>query len=256
MKNTFARAVMAAASGILLHSSAAGATGFDFTQLTNATNAAVGSILKTVGIGGDHHPYAPAKTLGYTLGIDAGIDVTLITVPQEFKDALTLMGNTTDFPAALPLPRFNLRKGLPWGVDLGMSFVSYQQFSIRGFDIQWNAVRETLFRPSIAIRGSTNSAELDVVETSSKALDVVVSKDFWLVEPYLGLGYQWSEGTLNVATGGPAGLPLAVSATQDFSGFRWMLGLPVKLWLLHMTAEYSSSSTNVKTLGAKISINL
>jgi len=232
------------------------ATGLDFSQLTNATNAAVTSILKTIGLGADHRPYASAKSLGYTLGIDAGLDATFITLPQEFTDALTLLGNTTTFPSALPLPRFNLRKGLPWGLDIGFTTISYQQFSIRGFDLQWNGVTETRFRPSIAIRASTNSASLDVVETTTRGLDFLISKDLWLIEPYFGFGYQWSSGTLNVPSGGVSGLPTSVSASQDFSGSRWMLGLPIKLWLLHTTVEYAGSSEGVNTLGAKVSICL
>ena len=100
----------------LMSSASASDLGFDPSALSNLTNTAASDLLQVSAYGADHRPYASASPLGVALGLDIAADVTVISVPQSFKSAMALIGST-DIPSTIPLPRINLRKGLPWGLD-------------------------------------------------------------------------------------------------------------------------------------------
>ena len=226
------------------------AFGFDFGSLGSATNAAVESIVKTIAMGADHHPYASAKPLGLLVGLDVGVDATAISLPKEFNDALSLMGSTGSVPPVIPIPRLNIRKGLPFGVDLGFSYIGYDKYKLIGFDAQWAVIRGMVL-PNLAIRGSMNWSNLDVVHTKTYSVDAVLSKSLIFMDPYLGVGIQFAHGSLAVPVGA---LPITVTAEKDISAARIFFGLPIKMLFLHLTPEYNYSFSGFQTYGAKISI--
>jgi len=225
--------------------------GFDFTNAAAATDAAVADLLKPVALGADERPLASGRELGTKLGLDAGVGLTVIAIPQSFKDALTLMGSTANFGSTFLLPRYMIRKGFPKRFDVSFSTLRYQQFDLIGADIQWSAIPQKGKRPAIALRAAYNQAAIDVVHTSTRSVDLVFSRNYRFIEPYIAVGYQMASGTLEVAS-----LPTTVSATQDFTSLRWTVGLPLKLGALHATLDYSGGSAGITSYGAKFSLNL
>src|SRR4029077_4052205 len=119
------------------------------------------------------------------------VDVTAISVPASFTNALAQMGNTTSIPSVIPLPKLNIRKGVPAGIDLGFSFIKVSVYEIYGADVQWAFFRGNVALPTLAVRASANKADLDMVHTRTYDFDVIVSKSVTVAaEPYFGIGMQ------------------------------------------------------------------
>ena len=227
-------------------------TDINYTTLNNLTNKAVEDIIKTVGLGADHRPYQSADPLGLLIGIDAGIDVTAISLPQSFTDAMTLIGNTDKIPALIPVPRFNLRKGLPFGLDVGASFIAFKQVNIFGGDIQY-AFLKGKGPLDVAARVGYNHSKFWYISASTFSFDLVGSLKIPLIaEPYAGLGWQVGSGSLDVPAGS---LPTSISGNQSYSNARFFVGVPVSILFLHITGEYGYSFAGIHTYGLKISLS-
>jgi hypothetical protein len=223
--------------------------GFDPSALSSLTNAAASDLLEVSAYGADHRPYASARALGVSLGLDLGVDVTVISVPQSFKDAMKLIGST-DIPTSIPLPRINVRKGLPWGVDFGFTWVGYGVYSVLGFDLQKNWIRQPV---ALASRISYGKQSLNFIHSSTFSMDALASIGFLLFEPYLGLGAQFGSGDLRFNSGN---VPVSVQTQKSFSSMRFFAGLPISLLVLKVTFEYSTTFSGLSTYGAKAAFSL
>jgi hypothetical protein len=233
-------------------------TSFTPSNASALTNATVNDLLKTVILGAEHRAYQPATPLGNAFGLDIGIEVTAIQASQDFQDALKLATGKSSIPALIPLPKLNVHKGLPWGLNIGASYVGYQGYRILGGDIQWAFVSPTVIRPTMAIRLGGTYTDLFFMKGRTYKLDFLVSKNLaYLIDPYIGLGYINGSGELNVPLqiqGAPAGLPTSVSGHQSFGTGHFFVGVPLNVLILHLTAEYDYIFTGgVRTFGAKIS---
>ena len=226
-----------------------------FTDTTpgNLTNGAISDAIRTVGIGADHRPYQSANPLGLVIGLDVGIDVTAVAVPQSFKNAMSLAGNTDKVPDLVFAPRINLRKGLPWGIDVGTSFIGFDNARLFGIDVQY-ALLDDKLPANLAVRGSYNTAKLWYLKATTFAFDLVGSVKIPLIaEPYVGVGWQVGSGQVDIPA---TQLASGVSGNQSFSNTRFFVGLPISFTILHLTFEYGYSTANISTYGAKVSLAL
>jgi hypothetical protein len=231
------------------------ATQFDPTTLQSLTNQLAESLITQVGITGDHRAFEPASPLGLAIGLDVGVDTTASKMSQSFKDALTTAGVTGSKPDYIVLPRLNVHKGLPLGIDVGFSYVGYQKNSIYAGEAKYAFLRGGVVKPSVAARVSYTSSTLYFMKTHTTKIDVLASKTVgWFLEPYVGTGVQLVSGTVEVPVGVP-GLPATVSASQSKSAMHVYGGLPIKLIFLHLTGEYDYSFTGITTAGLKVSFN-
>jgi len=224
-------------------------TEFNAGALDSLTNAYTESLLETVAIGADHQAYRPASTLGIALGLDVGVDVTFITFPDEFQDALTTLGNA-DVPSSIPLPRLSVYKGLPANFDLGFSYVGLSGMSIISGAVQWGVMQGVAY-PSLALRASYTTSNLWFLKTNTTTIDAVVSKGLVVAEPYAGLGYQIASGNLDVTL---SDLPSGVTAEYSGSSLRAYLGVKLNLALLKITPQYTYSFTGLSNYGVKLSL--
>lgn len=222
---------------------------FTINDVTNLTNSAAEDLIKTIAVGADHRPYSSASPLGLAIGLEIGVDVTVIPVPSSFTNALQTVGNTANVPSALPLPRLNIRKGLPFGIDLGFSYIGVDDNKIVGGDIQWAFLTKPAL-PNVAVRASQTLARLGFITTRTTSIDVLASKKVgFLLDPYVGFGVQFASGELAYAAG--ATLPVGVEAKQSVTHPRLFVGLPIKLVLFKLVAEYGYSFSGVSTYGGK-----
>jgi hypothetical protein len=128
----------------------------------------------------------PATTLG-TLGFDVGIEVTDTRI--ESSDAFSRAG--AGGQSHLMVPKLHLYKGLPWGFDIGAFVGGAPEVSARifGADLRYAIVEDGLASPAVALRLSgTVSSGMGDLEVSTLALDVMASKKFTLLTPYVGAG--------------------------------------------------------------------
>ena len=236
--------------GLLLASTAtASDLGFDPAALSNLTNTAASDLLQVSAYGADHRPYASASPLGVALGLDIAVDITVIGVPQSFKNAMTAIGST-GIPSTIPLPRVNLRKGLPWGIDFGFTWIGYGVYSVLGFDLQKNWIKLPI---ALASRVSYGTQSLNFIHTKTFSIDAVASMSLAIMEPYLGLGAQFGSGDLRFNSGT---VPVSVATSQSFSSLRFFAGLPVNLVVVKVTFEYATTFSGISTYGGKVAFSL
>jgi hypothetical protein len=233
--------------------------GFNAGNVSDLSAANVESMIELVAIGGNHRAFQPATPLGNALGLDISLDVAAISVPEDFKTALALASDTStdQVPGLLPLPKLNIHKGLPGGINLGFSYVSYQdQFRIYGFDAQWAFLRKPV-TPNVALRFSAAYTKLYYIQTRNFGLDVVVSKRLAVIDPYLGLGIQYWNGTLALPfpAGTPTGLTEGVPDHASSADPHIFVGLPIKLIFLKITGEIDYSFAGITTYGGKIGLS-
>lgn len=236
----------------LADTAAVSAGGFDFTLLNQATQDSVHAVIKPIALGAGHHPYASAGPVRDRL--ELGMDLTLLRMPSDFGAALDLLGSTANFPSSFSVPKLDLRLRLPAGWSLGLSGLSYLDYTLYGGDLQARISRQAGWVPATSLRASYSKAKFDVVETETQAVDLVMSRSFWILDPYVGLGFALCSGTLDVATGGAAGLPTGVSPKDSFSAVRWFAGLPISFLRVRLTVEYSGNTQSMTTTGVKASL--
>lgn len=137
---------------------------------------------------------SPAEPLGL-IGFDVGLEVTA-----------TKLANVADWGAAigstdlnyLPLPKLHIHKGLPLGIDVGAvySMVPGAGISYWGGELRYSFVSGNLALPAISLRGTyTQLMGVDLMDLSTKGLELSVSKGFLMFTPYAGIGNVWSTGT-------------------------------------------------------------
>ncbi len=224
-------------------------------DLKNLTDSAVESLVKTVAIAGDYHPMMSAAPLGIAIGLDIGIDVTLIKVPDDFKSALVLAGVGSSIPALLPIPRVTIHKGFPFGIDLGFSFLPLDPNLVKvlGFDVKYAIIKGNPALPALAARASYNITKLSsFINTKCFKIDVLVSKKLVVIDPYAGLGVQFASGQLDITTG----LPVNISEKRSKTALHAYVGLPLKLIFLNFTGEFDYSFVGVYSIGTRLSFSL
>ncbi|MGK5087371.1 hypothetical protein WDW86_07415, partial [Bdellovibrionota bacterium FG-2] len=228
------------------------------TDLSAFTDPFAQSLIQVVAIGADHHAYMPATPLGVSLGFDLGFDVTYVSFPSDFRNALGIGTGLSalDIPAGVPLPKLNIHKGLPLGLDLGFSFMSLSGgtstlFSSYGGEAKWAFISGTGL-PSVAARASFSSNTLFFIQTHTYSLDVLASKDLVVFDPFVGAGMQFWSGDLSIPIGIP-GLPATVSSHQSGANPRIYGGIMFKAVFLKLVFEGDYSTSGVSSLGGKLS---
>jgi hypothetical protein len=227
---------------------------FNPADLTDLTSQAAEDLIKLGAVGGDHHAYMPAGPLGLAVGLDVSFDATVIRLPDSVQDAMRLATDSGTVPGQIFLPKLNIRKGLPAGIDVGFSYLAYQQYKIIGAELQWAFLRGKVAAPNVAVRWSENWLNLFFMNTRTHKFDVVASKKLGFVfEPYVGAGMQFISGSLDVPLGS---LPASVSGSHSSSAVHFFGGFPFRLIFLRITAEYDYSLSGIQTYGFKAGISL
>lgn len=234
---------------------------YSLQTLQNTTQDIINEVIETVAVGTAHHAYMPASPMGLLIGLDIGVEVTGLSLPSTFKSNIsTLSGQSlSGIPALIPIPKFNVHKGLPFGIDVGFSYIGYKSdLKLLGGDVKWAFFPGDVVLPAAALRLNYTSEQLWYINGTMWQVDVLVSKNLILLEPYLGAGLQRWSGNLSIPTGLPAssGLPANVSSSTSGTNVHFFGGLPIKLGLIHLTAEADYSTASLTTFGAKLSFNL
>lgn len=260
LKNCFTTLPLAVLCTFSLGSSSALAiTPITPSDLSGLSADAVSSLIKTVGVASQHRAYAPATALGVVLGIDVGLDVTYLSLPSEFASALALASgqSTSQLPSGLVMPKLNIHKGLPLGIDVGGTFMSLSSggtkvFSSYGGDIKYSIINNAAM-PAVAVRAAYSSNTVYFLDTTALTFDVLVSKNLVLIDPYLGAGLERWSGDINVPSTIPQ-LPAGVSTEASGTAFRVYGGLQLKLAIIKIVGEAAYSTAGLTTIGGKFSI--
>lgn len=217
--------------------------GSDIDQLQNIVQGQFRLLSEDVAAAFSYKPLAPATPLGLT-GFDVGIALTGTALENEgILEAVT----SGDAPSMLLVPKVQMIKGLPLGIDIGGSYVGVPGTKIRlwGAEIRWAILDGGIATPAIGLRGSVTRLDgVDQLDFGTRALDVAISKGFAVATPYAGVGRVWATSTpLNVP-----GL-----SEEKFSMTKVFAGVGLKFLLLNLDFEVDKTG-DAKSYGAKIGV--
>lgn len=229
-------------------------THFSPTGLSSASAASVIQLIKGAAHATDHRPYMPATSLGLDFGLDLGVEVSAVDLNSEFKSALGAAASlaTDGSPDWFLIPKLSAHKGLPVGIDVGLSFISMVDLRSYGGDIKWAFLRSKKW-PAMALEFSTNYSKFYFMTTQVHSVTLSVSKRLRMIEPYLGGGARFWSGSLAIPNS-LEGLPLGVSDSASGISPVVFVGLSLKVFLLKMTALTDYTPTQGVNYGLKTAI--
>jgi hypothetical protein len=234
---------------------------YSVSNLSALTDSMVHDLLSTVTVGTSHHAYTPASAMSWAIGIDIGIEATGVKLPNSFRDTIGSISqvNPGNVPLVIPVPKLNVHKGLPFGLEAGLSYIGYQdKAKILGGDLKWAFTDLIKDAPlSAAIRLNYTSEQLWYLKGHNFQTDFLISKNLFIIEPYVGAGLQMWSGNIEVPTGLPSGsgLPASVSANASGTNAHVFAGAPLKLGVFWFTPEADYSTAKVVSFGTKFSFN-
>lgn len=225
------------------------------------TPSLVNATVRAMGLATDHRAYEPATPLGTSLGVDISLEATLTKLSREFFTELEKIGNNSlSSTPNYPVFRLNLHKGLGPSFDFGASLIFFDQYRTLGFEVKipLSLPEEG---PNWALRLSYTNYYFSIengakVELSTKTFtpQIVISRPLEFAEPYLGVGYQYSFGTVTV-TVPLTPLPSLVQSQGGRGGggtFFTGVGLKIPNTGLKITIEGAYSTADILALGTKV----
>ncbi len=193
-----------------------------------------------LGLALSYIPLAPAEPLGG--GVLPHFDVGVETTSVNISDKAAFWTNAaTGVPSMLLFPKLHAQLGLPVvPIDIGYVYskVPNSDIKLTGGEIKWAILKGSTLTPALAIRGAYTKLEgVNVLDLSTKSLDISISKGFAMLTPYAGVGEVW-------ITSKPAsGLGIQkedITETKSFVGMKLSL-LPV----LNIVAEADFATINM-----------
>lgn len=199
-----------------------GAHAADINRLDQLTQAEFRGLSEDLGAALSFKPLIPAEPMGLT-GFDIGVAVT--GTKLQNRAAFQKASAGASVPATLPVPTLRVHKGLPFDIDLGVSYAAVPSSNVRviGGELRWAVLAGNVVMPAVALRASVSKLSgVDQLDLRTTGLDVSISKGFALLTPYAGIG------TVRVKSDPAAGTLLtaeSTSLTKVFAGLNLNLGL-------------------------------
>ena len=186
----------------------------------------------------------PATNLGIT-GFDASLGVSAV----RMKNSSIWQKATGSDVGFLPIPKLQISKGLPFGIDISGFYTAVPTTNIHlyGVALKYSILEGTVVTPALAVRGTYTKLDgVDQLGFDSKGLELLVSKGFLGITPYAGIGVVNSNSSAHL----PAPFSLSsVNQTESkvFAGVNWNIVLG------NLALEYDRTGNN-DTLSAKIGL--
>lgn len=172
------------------------------------------------------HGAAPLGLVGFNVYAEASYDSSFGS--QSFTDS-TIRGGMTG--NALAVGRVGVRKGLPGGIDLGVSVSQALDGDVKlgSAELSYALLRGGAATPAVGIRlTGTRTLDPHAYALDQEGAEILVSKGFLLLTPFAGVGIVHSTGRLHGDLG-------SLSAT-DTRGIAYA-GLSLNLLLPKITVE-------------------
>jgi hypothetical protein len=219
--------------------SASFANANDFPSVGTLTQDQFHKLSQDLGAAFSYKGVTPATPLG-PLGIDVGIEVTDTKVQNSSVFALAGAGNRSH----VTIPKLHVHKGLPAGFDIGAFIAGSPDINatLLGAEVRYAILDDGLATPAVGMRLSgTKATGLGDLRVSTAAFDVVASKKFALVTPYVGGGVV---RVMSHVSG-------SALAKERFSKGRYFGGVNVNLLAVNLAVEAEKMDGNT-SLSAKI----
>lgn len=223
-------------------------------------DSAATALIHMIGVATMHRPYEPATPLGTSAGIDFSVELTLVRISDATAAVLAENGLAAATSlGVIPVPKFHLHKGISDRMDVGFSGVYYQSYMMWGLDAKL-VVFQPEEGPTWAIRFAYSTSDFGLVSAKNMMPQIVVSKAMTFADPYIGMGYEYSWGSVHfehpvtVIEGLPPGTIIYDHSGVGGTSFVGFVGLGLRLAQkgLRLTVEGSYNSEGMNTLGTKI----
>jgi len=141
------------------------------------------------------HSAAPLGLIGFEVYADA-------TYEDKFDDqSFNQTAVDGDYTGGfLSIARVGARKGLPGGVDLGLSYGKTLNGDVKliSAELQYAILHGGLLEPALSVRVTgTRTVDVTAYELNQYGADVLLSKGFTVLTPYIGAGFIRSKGKLS-----------------------------------------------------------
>lgn len=210
----------------------------DLDRIGQLTQSEFRSLSEDLGAVAAYKEVAPAAPLGVA-GFDVGLELTASKL--QHKGVYELAGGSN--AGTVYLPKLRVQKGLPWGVDIGAfaSKIGGSNISLIGLEARYALLDDTLAAPAIGLRVSgTRDMGAGILDLSTVAFDVILSKKLTFVTPFAGVGTVKVSSKANVG-----GL-----ASESFNQSRVFAGVNVNIALINLAVE-AEKLGGVNSLSAK-----
>ena len=210
----------------LLLAAAGGALGQEIDRLENLAQGEFRRLAEDLGGALSYRAQTPTTPLGLT-GFDIGVGLTVARIHRsELLEAATSdsVGDT------IPIPTLRLHKGLPLGIDVGLSYAAVPGSNLEyiGGELRYAIVEGGAAVPAVGVRGSfTTLRGVDELDLDTRGLDVSISKGFAGFTPYAGVGRVWVDAD-------PKGVGLR---KEDLTLDRIFVGVGINLIGLNFNLE-------------------
>jgi hypothetical protein len=204
---------------------------------------------------------APAEPLGIT-GFDVAVQASFIQVKDDSGYWKAAAG---DVPSYMGFPTLRVRKGLPFGVDVGAMYAQVLDSNIKlyGVEVSKAILEGGIASPALGVRGTyTRLFGVDDLKLQTAGVDASISKGFLFLTPYAGAGMVWIDSEFKgaLSTGGSGGkAPAATGVTAHLSEEkiwqpRGFVGVKISpLPLVGITAEVEYATRPIYSLKAGVS---
>ena len=210
----------------------------DFTSIGALAQGEFQRLSQDLGAAISYKGVTPATPLGVT-GFDVGIEVTDTRMENSGLFSRAGAGSHSH----LVIPKLHVYKGLVARLDVGAFVAAASDVSatIFGADLRYAFIDDTLATPAVALRISgTKASGLGDLALATAALDLMASKKFTALTPYVGAGMV---RIMSSARG--TGL-----AEESFNKSRVFAGLNVNLIGVNFAVEAERMGANT-SLSAK-----
>lgn len=226
--------------GIILIFCASASQAASFNTLQNLSQEQFKLFSQNVAAAAQFKGVTPPEPLGI-IGFDVGLSVsyTTIELAEVFDSA-----SEGDFDVAgLAVPRLTVHKGLPFGIDVGVSASGAPGTDIKilGAEVRYAIMEGGVALPAVGIRASASILQgVEEMDMQNVGLDISASKGFLIMTPYAGIGVLRTTVTPNIEVGNL--VEETVSQTKMFAGLNVNLGLINFTLEADKTGDHSSGS--------------
>ena len=173
-----------------------------------------------------YHSITPPTSLGLS-GFDPGFGLNTgrLTQPQIYRQA------TSSSEDMLYAPRVHLRKGLPFGFDVGASYgeLPGSDLQLIGAEARYALIPRSAVLPTIGLRASYSALRgSESLDLTTRTVDLSLSRGFSLLTPYAGIGTIWVDSTPYKNAG---------LEREQFSHDKYFIGANVNLRLMNIAVE-------------------
>lgn len=225
--------------GIILLLCASATQAASFNTLSALSQEQFKTFSENVAAAAQYKGVTPPEPLGL-IGFDVGLSVSYTTIDA---DDLFDIASEGDFDVAgLALPRLTIHKGLPFGLDVGVSASGAPGTDIKilGAEVRYAIMEGGIALPAIGVRASGSVVQgVDELDMQNIGLDISISKGFLIATPYAGIGVLRTTATPNDA---PNLEEETLSQTKMFAGLNLNLGLLNLTFEADKTGDHSTGS--------------